>query len=154
MRRPYRRCLIHLSPAPFNPPFDVLWQAHRPVRSRGDRPVAPTASVVDPERDMFPLDSRFHGNDEGGQGDGKRGRNNDEGDGAGRCVGAGPYDSLSLRPLEQAEGSKGWGVGAKAEVTSEFVSMFRQAQHIASSTNLGMGKFLSLSKGVERAKGA
>ena len=39
------------------------------VRSRGDQPVAPTASVVEPERDMFPLDSRFHGNDEGGQGD-------------------------------------------------------------------------------------
>ena len=38
------------------------------------------------------------------------------------------------------------GVGAKAEVTSGFVSMFRQAQHIAGSTNLGgwRGRSLSL----------
>ena len=30
---------------------------------------------------------------------------------------------------------EGPGVGAKAAVTSGFVSMFRQAQHIAGSTN-------------------
>ena len=43
------------------------------------------------------------------------------------------------------------GVGAKADVTSGFVSMFRsfdklgtpQAQHIAGSTNLGVGRFRS-----------
>ena len=64
MRRPYRRCLIHLPPAPFNPAFDTLWQAYRPG-CRGDRPVAPTASVAEPERGMVPLDSRFHGNDGG-----------------------------------------------------------------------------------------
>ena len=41
-------------------------------------------------------------------------------------------------------------VGAKAEVTSGFVSMFRHAQHNAGSTNLGVGKSLSLSESVER----
>ena len=35
------------------------------LHRRRDLPVAPTASVAEPERDMFPLDSRFHGNDEG-----------------------------------------------------------------------------------------
>ena len=35
-------------------------------------------------------------------------------------------------PVEESKGR-----GAKAEVTSGFVSMFRQAQHIAGSTNLG-----------------
>ena len=41
---------------------------------------------------------------------------------------------------------KGQGWGAKVEVTSGFVSMFRQAQHSAGSTNFGMGRSLSLSK--------
>ena len=49
---------------------------------------------------------------------------------------------------------KGPGVGAKAEMTSGFVSMFRQAQHIAGSTNLGRrrGRSLSLSKGRGRGQ--
>ena len=59
------------------------------------------------------------------------------------CRGPSPW-SLSLRCLELVERSKGVGGcrrvgGTKAEVTSGFVSMFRQARHIAGSTNLGVG---------------
>ena len=43
---------------------------------------------------------------------------------------------------------QGPGVGAKAAMTSGFVSMFRQAQHIAGSTNCGLRKSLSLPKDV------
>ena len=46
---------------------------------------------------------------------------------------------LSLRSLSLSKGQ-----GAKAAVVSGFVSMFRQAQHVAGSMNLGMGRFLNL----------
>ena len=58
------------------------------------------------------------------------------------------FDKLNeLGGGEVPELVEGPGRGAKAEVPSGFVSMFRQAQHIAGSTNLGAGRSLSLSKG-------
>ena len=67
------------------------------------------------------------------------------------------YDEGKIGELHTREPQwlKGQGASAKAEVTSGFVSMFRQTQHTVGSTNRGMGRSLRLRclELAERSKG-